>query len=64
MSRLRSLIAAAFLPERCPFCDDTVPMGKTACMSCTELFPETITESYAKGGYPCAAPFLYTDMYS
>lgn len=64
MNNLSKYISAAFLPERCPYCGDTVPADKPACRDCIQLFPETITECYAKGGYPCAAPFIYEGIFS
>ncbi len=64
MSRILKLAAAAFFPERCPYCDEPVKAGKPSCAYCIKQFPETIYESFAQGGYPCAAPFPYKDIFA
>lgn len=64
MSKLMKYICAAFMPERCPYCGNVVTVGKPACPECLELFPETVRECYAKGGYPCVAPFSYNDIFA
>ena len=64
MSRILKLISAAFFPEHCPYCGEPVKAGKAACGKCEKLFPETINEGFAQGGYPFAAPFSYTGVFA
>lgn len=64
MRKLREYLSAIFFPERCPYCDNTVEVGKPACVKCMSMFPETCSESYAKGGYSCVSPFLYTGIFA
>ena len=64
MIKLLKCIAAAFLPERCPYCDRAVPAGKPACRDCLSLIPQNAILSFAKGGYICASPFLYKGIFS
>ena len=64
MNKLLRYLIAAFFPERCPYCNKTIPAGKPACSDCAALFPDTVRKCYAKGGYPCVAPFSYIDVFS
>lgn len=64
MNKILRNIVAAFLPERCPYCNRTVNAGKPACPECTAQFPETIRGGHAIGGYPYTAPFSYNDIFA
>ncbi len=64
MNKIHRFIVAAFLPERCPYCNRVVNMGKTACPECKAHFPETIREGHAVGGYPYTAPFSYNGKFA
>ncbi len=48
----------------CPYCGNVIERNEYACKTCKSKFPENSIISYAVGGYKCAAPFPYTDIYS
>jgi len=64
MNKLSRVFSALFLPEHCPYCNIVIPLSKPACRDCVNIFPETTRECYSKGGYPCAAPFLYQGCFA
>lgn len=64
MNKILRNIVAAFLPERCPYCNTNVNAGKPACPECRAQFPETIREGHVIGGYPYTAPFSYNDIFA
>lgn len=63
MNKIFRFLLASFFPERCPYCNKTVPMGTIACDECRDEFPETFSQNYAKGGYPCCSPFFYQGIF-
>ena len=64
MSNFKKFISAAFFPEHCPYCGNTVKAGEFACSACAALFPETIIKSSAIGGYICVSRFSYKDIFA
>lgn len=63
MNKPLRFLKAAILPERCPYCGRLVTMDKLGCETCLKKFPEKQRLFYARGGYPCAVPFLYDDIF-
>lgn len=64
MNKFFKYIIASVFPEHCPYCGQPVTVGTPACAECEQHFPETIRECFAKGGYPCAAPFSYDGVFA
>lgn len=64
MNKVLRIIGSAFFPQRCPYCGETVNVGKPACPECLAQFPETIREGHAIGGYPYTAPFSYNGIFA
>lgn len=51
-------------PNRCPYCDAVIPQDEYACKICRAEFPRYSMESYAIGGFHCAAPFRYDGIFA
>ena len=56
-------LVCAFLPERCPFCDDPVIPGKLFCDKCKKKIKFVHFCKGVKGGFPCVSTFPYDDHY-
>ncbi len=52
-------IIAAFLPNRCPFCNKVLEPELNYCKKCEKEFPQFAIKSFAKGGVACISPFFY-----
>lgn len=63
MIKAADILLSFFFPARCPYCNKTIEYNKTACDKCKAQFPETYSQNYAKGGYPCCSPFFYRGIF-
>lgn len=54
----------AFLPERCPYCQKVIPLGRLYCDECAEQFTEITYHTYARGGYLTVCPLPYDGIFA
>ena len=63
MIKAFDILLSFFFPARCPYCHKTIEYNQIACDNCLAQFPETYSQNYAKGGYPCCSPFFYKGIF-